>query len=142
MIELVVTVVGVVAGAVSVLLLTTVLRFRWLCRRPGSVVASLRDNSSSRRARWRLGVLRMQAHRVEWHSARILTPRPLRRWQRSDFVLRARRPATSGAGDDVPFVVDCQAGDRHIEFLMSRRAYAGLASWYESAPPHVSAEVF
>ncbi|WP_170222646.1 DUF2550 family protein [Rarobacter faecitabidus] len=122
-----------------VVALATVLRFRWLARRPGSLIASWRPAREG--AKWRLGILRTQSQRVDWYGARYLIPFASRRWPRGDLEILSRRKQRSSGGEELVIVVLVCAG-RKFELLMSQRAYAGLASWYESAPPQATAVVY
>ncbi len=135
----------IVTACVAIVLATAavlvvLLRFRWLCRRPGSVIMSLGRPPKGGRRRWRLGVARMKSAQLEWHAARSLAWWPTKRWDRGSLDIVGRESAAPMADQRIS-IVQCREGTAQFEVLMSDRAYAGFSSWQESAPPRDSAHV-
>ncbi|GAA2525142.1 DUF2550 family protein [Rarobacter incanus] len=130
---------AIVVIAAAIVMTGVLGRFRWLCHRPGSVIASLR--STGKRPRWRLGILRFGSNEMKWFSARAVFPWYTRLWRRGDFELLGRTTAPAQGDHRPTCVVACRYRGTDMELLMSSGAYAALASWYEAAPPHISAQV-
>lgn len=126
-------VVLVIAGMV----LWALLRFRRLCDQAGSVVCAMRLRSQDS---WRTGVARFGSYSVTWWRARSLSIRPALRWQRERLTV-VERFSLAEAGRPDLILVRCQYDDSTFELSMSISAYAGLASWFESAPPSESGAV-
>jgi Protein of unknown function (DUF2550) len=108
-------------------------RLRTLSRRVGSFPCSARPAGSPHVA-WTLGIAHYSVGRIEWWRCWSLSPRPARTWFRDRLEVTGRVPLDQ-AGQPDQHLVRCRYEGTDFELSMSAGAYAGLASWLESAPP-------
>ncbi len=133
------------AGWISLALLLVVfsvalwalLRFRRLCSLAGSVICAMRCGEHTP---WRTGVARFGSYSVTWWRVRSLSVHPAQRWQR-DLLTVVERFSLAESGRPDLILVRCEYDAETFELTMSQSAYAGLASWFESAPPSESGAV-
>jgi hypothetical protein len=129
-------VIWVVAAVLLVLLLAVVSgasRLRRLSRRVGSFPCSARA-AGNPHAPWSVGIAHYAVGRIEWWRCWSLAPRPARTWYRDRLTVTGRAPLDL-AGQPDQYLVRCRYDGVDFELTMSAGAYAGLASWLESAPP-------
>jgi hypothetical protein len=105
-------------------------RLRAIAHRVGAFECSARPVGPG--ASWSLGIAHSGVGRIDWWRCWSLSLRPARTWRRSDLMIVSRRPLDD---DRDLFLVECSYEGTRFELVMSSGAYAGLASWLESAPP-------
>jgi len=118
-------------------------RLRTLGRRVGSFPCAIRDETG-----WASGIACYTALELRWYRVISLSPRPRHVWARGRFaILGPARPIDAGDGPSRGPLrsgslveVECRVRDAAgaestMSLGISRGAYAGLASWLESAPP-------
>ncbi|GGI08848.1 DUF2550 domain-containing protein [Isoptericola cucumis] len=108
-------------------------RLRTLSRRVGSFPCQARP-AGDPHAPWVVGIAHYAVGRIDWWRCWSLAPRPARVWERGRLVVTGRAPLDQ-AGQSDQVLVRCRYDDKDFELMMSSGAYAGLASWLESAPP-------
>ena len=126
---------GVVITAAVLLALGLVLgasRLRTLSRRVGSFQCGARP--ARPQAPWSPGIAQYGVGRIDWWRCWSLAPRPTRTWYRDHLTVTGRAPLDQ-AGQVDQYLVRCRYDGVDFELTMSSGAYAGLASWLESAPP-------
>lgn len=107
-------------------------RLRTLSRRVGSFQCGARP--ARPQAPWSAGIAQYGVGRIDWWRCWSLSPRPARTWHRDRLSVTGRTPLDQ-AGQPDQYLVRCRYDDVDFELTMSAGAYAGLASWLESAPP-------
>ena len=138
-------VVGVLLLAFGLALGLVVGRRYALGRSLVSFDCALRKRSLRRPGGWMLGVARYGTDQLEWFRVFTLAFRPKRVFDRSLLEVTERRPPNDTEQDSLlpgSLVVSCRYGGTvelaRVEFAMSESAYAGFATWLESAPPGVA----
>lgn len=88
--------------------------------------------------RWRLGLLRMGAHHLDWFSVGALTTSPSMSWAREGLEISTPGEETvSIPGLDTAVAVSLTgASQRHlVDLAVEPKLYPAVRSWLESAPP-------
>lgn len=135
------------AGVLGFLLLTY-LRRRALSRDGEVIVCSLRGMGADR---WRPGLLRRTALRLEWYPMFGFTTRPSHRWDRHSLRLgnlapmsepndAATRAANAGlfTGEPVLVPVEVRGEDGHLvtgELALAPAPCTAVRAWAEAGPP-------
>ena len=109
-------------------------RVRTLSRRVGSFECAF-SRATDPNAPWIAGIGQYGADRLYWWRWWSLSPRPTRSWLRSRMFVIEHHAVADARGYEGQLVVRCRTDDDTFDLLMSAEAYAGLASWLESAPP-------
>ncbi|NYF97334.1 DUF2550 family protein [Janibacter cremeus] len=93
--------------------------------------------------RWRLGLLRMGAHHLDWFSVGGLTTSPAMSWAREGLEISTPAPeSVSLPGLDAAVAVTLTRGDDHlVDLAVEPKIYPAVRSWLESAPPGHNANV-
>lgn len=126
-----VEVVGIIVLFAVVVIAYAVARRRFLVYGRWAMLMALRDGR-----RWRTGMVRMNAHEIEWFSMRGVLFRPTHVWRRHEFELGApSRPDVPVTSLNDPVQLDCTFGGDDFIVAVSRFDYTALRSWSESAPP-------
>jgi hypothetical protein len=126
---------ALILGVVA-LLGAVLVRREILSRGIGTFDCSLRTHT--RGSEWSFGLARFQHDRLEWFRLFALGLRPTRTLLRARLtVLDHRRPTSAAVSVlEADWVLVVCSYDAHVlELAMSEMAYAGLATWLESAPP-------
>lgn len=132
-----VTVLWVVLAAVVVLAIWFWVRLRVLATRLGTFPCAVRTATG-----WTSGLAAYDRDALRWYRVISLANRPARVWPRRTFQIVQRR-SSGGVGTDISWPgagavlqeVECRSGQEELVLAMGAGAYAGLASWLESAPP-------
>ncbi|WP_402466531.1 DUF2550 domain-containing protein [Isoptericola aurantiacus] len=124
---------GAVVLVLALVLVAGASRLRTLSHRVGSFQCSARAGSRPD-ASWSVGIAQYGVGRIDWWRCWSLAPRPARTWQRDRLAITGRAPLDQ-AGQPDQYLVRCRYDGVDFELTMSSGAYAGLASWLESAPP-------
>ncbi|MEL7977010.1 DUF2550 domain-containing protein [Isoptericola sp. F-RaC21] len=124
--------IGIVV-ALGLVLAAGASRLRTLSRRVGSFPCHARP-ADDPQAAWMVGIAHYAVGRIDWWRGWSLAPRPARVWLRDGLSITGRAPLDQ-AGQPDQVLVRCRYDGTDFELLMSSGAYAGLASWLESAPP-------
>lgn len=122
----------VVLGALALLMpLALFTRVRTLAQRVGSFECALRTPSG-----WASGIAHYATDRIRWYRTMSFDPRPALEWRREELVVTEWEPreGTPPGGEGIVEVTFAVAPEP-VVLAMSRAAYAGFASWLESAPP-------
>ena len=109
-----------------------VTRVRSLGRRFGTFECALR---LAGRTAWASGIAGYGADRLDWYRVLSLSPRPAHSWQRSALEVLARSSRLRAGRRTA--ITEATLRCRGEDFIpaMTDQAYAGLASWFEAAPP-------
>jgi Protein of unknown function (DUF2550) len=118
--------------------LALVVRRRVLSRHGGTFELSHRVRPASAGRGWLLGLGRYSGEELQWFRIFTLSPRPKRRWLRSDLSFGDRREP-----DDVErhalypghVVIVCDGPQGAVELAMSVASLTGFQSWLEARPP-------
>ncbi len=88
-------------------------------------------------SRWRLGLLRLGAHELDWFSVAGLRARPTMSWSRRGLDISTPSPdAVSIPGLDRAVSIELTRGPDHLAYLaLEPKIYPAVRSWLESAPP-------
>lgn len=119
--------------AVVVLLALGGIRLRALTHRVGSFECDVRP-ANAPTAAWTQGIAHYGVGRIDWWRLWSVSVRPACVWTRNDLAVTDRAPL-DGRGRPDLYLVRCSYRGTDVELSMSASAYAGLASWLESAPP-------
>lgn len=94
-------------------------------------------------SRWRLGLLRMGAHHLDWFSVGGLTTSPTMSWAREGLdISTPGQEAVSIPGLDAVAVSLTGSSHRHLaDLAVEPKIYPAVRSWLESAPPGHNANV-
>ncbi len=122
-----------VALVLALVLVVGTSRLRTLSHRVGSFQCGARPGGSPQ-APWSAGIAHYGVGRIDWWRCWSLAPRPARSWRRDRLEVTGRAPLDL-AGQADQYLVRCRYDGTDFELTMSADAYAGLASWLESAPP-------
>lgn len=129
---------GVVLLLVVVYGLILVVRRRVLARNGGTFELSVRVRSARAGRGWVLGLGRYHGTDLEWFRIFSPSPRPRRRWARSDLAITSQREPTdpeSFALYSGHRIVECRTADGAVQLAMSPSAVTGFSAWLEAAPP-------
>ena len=128
----------------AVVLLSVVVLFAGLLRRVGlqraggTVELSLRLKRPGHGRGWVNGVGRFVGDELRWYRVFSLSPRPRRRYSRTDLQVVQRREPSGGehrALQHGAVVMECRSGDGPVELAMSTSAVTGFLAWLEARPP-------
>lgn len=88
-------------------------------------------------SRWRLGLLRLGAHDLDWFSVTGLRARPTMSWSRRGLDISTPAPdAVTIPGLDRALSIELTRGPEHLAYLaLEPKIYPAVRSWLESAPP-------
>lgn len=127
----------VVGLLVAVLLVAAVgfSRLRAVSRIPSSFESALRATGLDGSVAWHAGFAVYRDDRLVWWRSWSLRPRPQRQWLRERLSVEGRTPALTDLVTGL-WLVHCRYEDVSFDLTMSDGAYAGFASWLESAPPN------
>ena len=136
-----VTIPGEVLGAAVLLTLVAigllVARRRLLAHGRWAMLLAIEQHG-----RWRLGMARPDAQRIEWFPMRAVRLQPAVVWLRHEFELGPLDPdPVSVAGLTDAVQLDGTFGGRRYRVAVSRFDYTALRSWSESAPPGLTVPV-
>lgn len=136
-----VIVVGVLLLVLGLALGLVVGRRYLIARSMVSFDCAMRKLATRRPGGWMLGVARYGPDQLEWFRVFTLALRPKRVFARAMLEVSDRRSPNDTELDSIlpgSLVVRCRYGRSTVEFAMSEPAYAGFATWLESAPPGVA----
>lgn len=93
--------------------------------------------------RWRLGLLRLGAHHLDWFSVGSLLTRPTMSWAREGLdISTPSRDAVSLPGLDTAVSVELTGSSGPIaDLALEPKIYPAVRSWLESGPPGHSVNV-
>lgn len=90
-------------------------------------------------SRWRLGLLRLGAHQLDWFSVAGLTTSPTMSWAREGLdISTPGQESVSIPGLDTAVAVSLTRGESHrqlVDLAVEPKIYPAVRSWLESAPP-------
>ena len=88
-------------------------------------------------SRWRLGLLRLGAHHLDWFSVGGLLARPTMSWGREGLDISTPAPErVSIPGLDAALSLELTGPSGHLaDIALEPKIYPALRSWLESAPP-------
>lgn len=119
-----------------------VVRRRILSRNGGTFELSVhiraRAVSETAGRGWVLGLGRYHGTDLEWFRIFSPSPRPRRRWARTDLsIVGHREPseAESFALYSGHRIIECQTPQGVVSMAMSPSALTGFSAWLEAAPP-------
>ena len=115
-----------------------VVRRRLLSRHGGTFELSHRVRATRPGRGWVLGLGRYSGSQLEWFRIFSLSPRPARRWDRSELsYVGSRVPQGAEAHAIYPdhLVVECSTRSGTVQLAMSAPSLTGLQAWLESGPP-------
>ena len=87
--------------------------------------------------RWRLGLLRLGSHDLEWFSVAGVSTSPTMRWAREGLdisVPATERVSVPGLDQGVRLTLTGEVG-HVIDLAVEAKLYPAVRSWLESAPP-------
>lgn len=126
-------VVGVLLGLVIGALLYVWIRRRWISSGHALVICAIR---TTRRPRWRLGLMRIGDDRLAWFSVVGPSPFPEASWARHDLDLGVPLPLTDAIpGLTDPVRVAGTGAGEPVELALSPSDYMAVRAWLESSPP-------
>jgi hypothetical protein len=126
----------VVAG--GLLLLSLVLRRRWLTNGEATFDMSVRLGTAEGARGWTLGVGRYRGDRLEWFRVFSLALRPKRAFDRYRFHVVDSRPPTEAESYALftgHLVVQAESAQGPIALALDREALTALLAWLEAGPP-------
>ena len=88
--------------------------------------------------RWRLGLLRLGAHHLDWFSVGGLTPSPAMSWSREGLEISTPSQediSIPGLITAVAITLTREGEDELAELAVEPKIYPAVRSWLESAPP-------
>lgn len=88
-------------------------------------------------SRWRLGLLRLGAHHLDWFSVGGLRARPTMSWAREGLEISTPSPervSIPGLDSAVSVELSGHSG-RLADLALEPKIYPAVRSWLESAPP-------
>lgn len=88
-------------------------------------------------SRWRLGLLRLGAHHLDWFSVAGVRSRPTMAWSREGLEISTPSPdPVSIPGLDSAVSVELTGSSGHLaDLALEPKIYPAVRSWLESAPP-------
>jgi hypothetical protein len=122
----------------ALLLVSLVVRRRWLSHGEATFDMSVRLSPSEGARGWTLGVARYRGDSLEWFRVFSLAPWPKRSFDRRQFeVVASREPnqAEAYALFAGHLVVQGRDYRRPVEVALDREALTALLAWLEAAPP-------
>lgn len=129
------TVAGVLAAIVLIVLLFILWRVHALGRRVGSFECAYRDGEH-----WHAGIATYAREHLDWHRLISLSLRPARRWTREDLAVQQRRQRQIEGGRSRIVEVQCRYGSQEFYLAAGDSALDGLVSWLEAVPPGARGE--
>ena len=122
------------AAAAAIVVALGAMRLRTLMHRVGSFACNgrLLGNPNEQ---FTPGIAHYCVGRIEWYRAWSLSPRPARVWQRGTLEILDKTLLPAAKDRPMMLAVACRYQSHQFELAISEAAYAGLASWLESAPP-------
>lgn len=87
--------------------------------------------------RWRLGLLRLGAHHLDWFSVAGLSTSPTKSWAREGLDISTPAPESvsiPGLAAAVSVGLSGESGPI-VDLAVEPKIYPALRSWLESAPP-------
>jgi hypothetical protein len=130
---------ALVGGAlllVVVVLGSVFTRRRLIARGNPLTVCALREPGDRR---WRFGLARYGATRLEWFTLLGLSLRPARHWERTLLDIGSGQPLAPGERPEIlipaAMKADCLYRQGCFEIALARAPYTALRSWLEAAPP-------
>lgn len=126
--------IGLAVGAVVAVICLGAMRLRSLMHRVGSFVCNGRSGGDPSEP-FTPGIAHYCVGRIEWYRAWSLSPRPARVWERGTLEVLDKTLLPAVKDRPAMFAVSCRYGSQRFELAVTEAAYAGLASWLESALP-------
>ncbi len=130
--------VGLLVALVLAYGLALVVRRRVLSRHGGTFELSHRVRHDKAGRGWLLGLGRYSGDDLEWFRIFTLSPRPKRRWNRSQLTYDTRREpdeAERYALYPGHVVIACHGPEGEVELAMSRASLTGFQAWLEARTP-------
>jgi hypothetical protein len=134
-------VVGTLLLLVALVVFVTYARRRYLSHDTPLTLCGLRGEDDGR---WRLGLLKLGEHALEWHTLGGVSLRPRHRWPRQSLLLETPVPllgaeaiAVLPGAQGVMFT----SGPKAFELALLDGDYTALRSWQEASPPGYNANV-
>lgn len=89
-------------------------------------------------SRWRLGLLRLGAHHLDWFSVGGMTTSPTMSWTREGLEISTPAQDTvsiPGLATAVAVSITSESEGHLVDLAMEAKLYPAVRSWLESAPP-------
>ena len=129
---------GVIVALTLVLLLSLVVRRRFLARRGGAFDLSINKRAEASAKGWTLGVAVYRGNTLEWYRTFSFRLRPRYRFTRGEVDVDGRRRPEGSEVHAVHaghVIVAARSDSPVRQMAMSPDALTGLLAWLESSPP-------